>query len=442
MRKTLAQTLYSEGYAVSVNNITAGTSTLLDTGVLSATNNVNTYLFDLGNGMKQVRYPGMNNATIGACFLNSEGVIISKYNMAVTHAHFDFMAGDYIFLPVPEGAVQIAFSCLSTVDQQTPVIAVDSSKIEAIEPDVFDNDGNRINGWVEVNPFLVAIHQASVDALLRMRGLSGQTVKTGTGTATTSAEWQYDNEGYPTNTPLSTMNYTCKDFQNLAYRRGAGYQDVDYEMNKMVALLFMSLVGDRDSSLRCGYGKSAGGVTGYKDSIGDDDGLIPSSNSGNGNKCLGLESWFGCTYEWTDRTAVNVISYKSALANRMVGKSGDPVDAVWHIYDPTTDTERTVQGTTETGSNIARVRHGRFCDVIPAKLTGETQYATYYCDGGWITMSSCRVVGRSYYNANAYGGIVFAGAGSASSLSGTNSGSRLAFRPPQGKQIILVEDEE
>lgn len=432
-RKTLAQTLYQEGVAVSVNNITVDSSTLLDTGVLSATNNVNTYLADV-EGMKQVRYPGMNNATIGACFLDAEGVIISKYNMAVTHAHFDFFNGDYVFLNVPTGAVSIVFSCLSSVDQQTEVIAVDSTKVEAIEPD-----------WVEVDPFLVGIYQASVDGLTRMRSLSQATVKTGTGTSTTSSEWQYDNDGYPTNTPLNAFNYTCKDFQNLAYRRGAGYQCVDYEMSKMVALLFYCYVGDRDASLRCGYGKSSGGSTGYLDTGtygGNSDGLKPSSDSGNGNKCLGLESWFACTYEWTDRSAVNVVSYKSALANRMVGKSGDPVDAVWHIYDPHNNTERTVKQTTETASNIARVRHGRYCDVIASKLTGDTNYATHYADGAWITMSSCRVVGRSYNNASAYGGLACASAYNASSDSSTSFGSRLAFRPPHGKSIILVDETE
>lgn len=216
-------------------------------------------------------------------------------------------------------------------------------------------------------------------------------------------------------------------------------------MSKMVALLFYCYVGDRDASLRCGYGKSAGGSTGYLDTGtygGNSDGLKPSSDSGNGNKCLGLESWFACTYEWTDRSAVNVVSYKSALANRMVGKSGDPVDAVWHIYDPHTDTERTVKQTTETASNIARVRHGRYCDVIASKLTGDTNYATHYADGAWITMSSCRVVGRSSYTAYANGGLAYAYAIYASLYSYTAYGSRLAFRPPQGKSIILVEETE
>ena len=53
----------------------------------------------------------------------------------------------------------------------------------------------------------------------------------------------------------------------------------------------------------------------------------------------------------------------------------------------------------------------------------------------------CRVVGRSYINANASGGLVYANAGSASSVSFTGSGSRLAFKTRElalyaGKQFV------
>lgn len=55
----------------------------------------------------------------------------------------------------------------------------------------------------------------------------------------------------------------------------------------------------------------------------------------------------------------------------------------------------------------------------------------------------CRVVGRSCNNASAYGGVVCAYAFSASSLSGTNDGSRLAFKTRElaeycGKQFIDI----
>ena len=55
----------------------------------------------------------------------------------------------------------------------------------------------------------------------------------------------------------------------------------------------------------------------------------------------------------------------------------------------------------------------------------------------------CRVVGRSYHNAHAVGGVVYAGAFSASSNSGSDSGSRLAFKTRElaeycGKQFIDI----
>ena len=55
----------------------------------------------------------------------------------------------------------------------------------------------------------------------------------------------------------------------------------------------------------------------------------------------------------------------------------------------------------------------------------------------------CRVVGRSSYNANALGGVAYADAYNASSLSVTNHGSRLAFKTRElaeycGKQFIEI----
>lgn len=55
----------------------------------------------------------------------------------------------------------------------------------------------------------------------------------------------------------------------------------------------------------------------------------------------------------------------------------------------------------------------------------------------------CRVVGRSGHNAFAHGGVVYANANNASSLSGTYNGSRLAFKTRElaeycGKQFIDI----
>lgn len=415
-RKVLSTIIMRSNSVVMTNNITIGSSTLETSGVVTDTPNHNVYQIDV-EGMKQVRYPALNNASIGACFLNAQGVIISKYNLAVAHSMFDFTEGDYIFIDVPSDAKTFVFTSTPKCND-LEAIAVDSSEIEAIEPD-----------WVESDECLGGIYQASVDTLRQLRSVSGVSVRVGTGTQTTSIEWQYDSEGNPTNTPTGNLNFTGKDLQNLARRRGAGYQLFDYEMSKLMAILFFSLTGTRDSSLYCGYGKGAGGQTGYLDSLGNTTSNNLGGISGQGNKCLGFESFFGCTWEFMDNVAVNVPSYAQAFKDKMTEVSTYPLDVIWHIYDPIKKTERAVQGINTSGYCIARTKHGRFCDVIASVCSGDnSKWAANYCDVNYYTNSRCRVVGRSGNIANAYGGVVCASANAAASGSYAIYGSRLAFR--------------
>ncbi len=416
-RKTLSDIILRSNCAVMTNNITAGSSTLEISGVLTDITNHNVYQLDV-DGMKQVRWPGLNNSTIGACFLNEDGIIISKYNMAVANTMFDFSEGDYIFIDVPSDAKTFVFTSTPKCNE-LEAIAVDSSEIEAIEPD-----------WIENDECLGGIYQASIDALRQLRSVSGVSVRVGTGTSTTSIEWSYDNDGNPTNTPTGTLNFTGKDLQNLARRRGAGYQLFDYEMSKLIAILFFSLSGTRDSSLYCGYGKGAGGATGYLDSIGNKTSDNLGGTSGQGNKCLGFESFFGCTWEFMDNVAINVPSYAQAYKDKMSdGITTYPLDAVWHIYDPIKKKERLVQGITTSGYCIARTKHGRFCDVIASVCSNDSsKWASHYGDANYYSNSRCRVVGRSCSHAYAIGGVACASAGNASSLSRSYYGSRLAFR--------------
>ena len=414
VRKTLSDIVYKANSAVIITDVVDGVSTLATEGVLTDTPNINAYAIDV-EGMKQVRWPGMNNATIGAVFLNADGIIIGHYNMAVNNTLFDFVEGEYIFIDVPVGAKSFVFAS-ATANNNLEAIAVDSSEVEAIEPD-----------WVLSEEWLGGIYHASIDTITQLRSISGATIRVGTNTSTTSSEWSYDSEGKPTNTPLNSMNYTGKDFQNLAARRGNGYQLFDYEMNKLMAILYFSLTGNRDAQLLCGYGRNPGGTTGYTDTLGNTDSY---KGQVSGNKCLGFESFFGCTWEFMDNVAINVPSYAQALKDKMSDQvSNYPIDAKWHIFDPITKTERIVQGITTSGYAIARTKHGRFCDVIASKCSADNSvYATNYCDGNFYAASRCRVVGRSSSNSHAFGGLVFASAGYSSSDSFTFIGSRLAFR--------------
>ena len=414
-RKYLRDILVSPNVAVMTTNAVIGTSTLASDGILTATADYNAYGIDV-EGMKQVRYPGINHSQIGGVFLNADGVVIGKYNMALTNSMFDFTEGDYIFIDVPQGAKTFVFGSKNT-NADLEAIAVDSAEIEAIEPD-----------WVHNKACLGGVYHASIDSLLQIRSISGATVRVGTGTSTTSSEWTYDSDGNPTNTPVGKLNYTCKDFINLAARRGAGYQLFDYEMSKLMAILYFSLTGNRDAQLLCGYGRSSGGTTGAQDLVGNAD--TKRASASNGNKCLGFENFFGCTWEVMDNVGVNISTYKDwKKDNHVDSNSGYPIDAKWHIYDPITKTERVVQGITASGKCIGRVKHGRFCDVIASKCTDDTsKFAANYADGQWYSASRGRVVGRSYSNSYAGGGLVFASASHASSSSYSSNGSRLAFR--------------
>ncbi len=428
-RRTLSDILYRENSAVYIESAAIGVATLETAGVLQTTTNYNVYSIDV-KGMKQVRYPGLNSAQIGGVFLNAAGVVVGVFNMAISNTLFDFVEGEYIFTSVPADAKTFVFASKNT-NNDLEAIAVDSAEIEAIEPD-----------WVMDGEWLGGIYHASIDGMANIRSVSQATVRVQNGqasTTTTHPDWTYDEEGKPTNSVIPTgLRYTGKDFQNLAALRGAGYQLFDYEMSKLMAILFFSLTGNRDSSLLCGRGKSAGGTTGYTDALGNRD---SKSGEVSGNKCLGFESFFGCTWEFMDNVAVNVPTYAQALAEEMKDNINSyPIDAKWHIYDPINKTERVVAGITDSGRNIARVKHGRFCDVIASKCsTDGSVYATYYADANYYTASRCRVVGRSDDNAVAGGGVAFASASSAFSVSNSSSGSRLAFRPQKDKKIIINE---
>ena len=412
-RKKLKDIILKANTGVMSEAITENESTLESAGVLADVSNIDTYKIDV-EGMKQVRYPGMNNSTVGACFVNADGLIISKYNMAIGNTLFDFVDGDYIFIDVPQDAKSFIFSSRNT-NAELEAIAVDSSEVEAIEPD-----------WVRSEEWLGGVYQASVDSLLRLRSVSGAPVRTGDNNHNTSSEWQYDENGEPTNMPVGTIHYTKKDFQNIAHRRGKGYQLFDYEMSKLMAILWFSLNGTRDAQLVCGYGKGAGGTTGYRDDIGNTDSKRADNN---GNKCLGFESFFGCTWEVMDYVAVNVPTYEQFMKDKCVPVDTYPLDTVWHIYDPLTKTERTVQGLNISGYCIARTKHGRYCDVIVSKCSSDnSRWASNYTDGYWHSNDRGRVVGRSHISASAFGGLVYAYSYYASSYAYSFDGSRLAFR--------------
>ena len=399
-----------------VNVATLSVGTEFSEDKLTSATSLTTYAVSV-DGMKQLRFPGLNLANYGAVFVDADGIVVGVHNMAISNSLFDFSEGDYVFCDVPDGAVMAYFCSYSSVTD-CEVIATDNDSIDAIEPD-----------WVEhKDDDLIGVYGMFIDTLGRARSISGVVTKRGTGTSTTSTEWTYDSDGNVTNAVLpSTLNYTCKDFMNVAMMRGEGYQCVDYEQNKIISIMFWGLTGNRNDQAVIGNGCSSGYTTGATNSIGK----ANSDYVSTANKMLGLEGWISCNYEWMDNVAMNVASWASFKKNKEVASSADKVDYNFHYYDPIEKTERVVKAASANSAhNVARVRNGRFCDTTVSMYdsTDASKYITYYCCYASSVGTTGRVVGRAVVSASAYGGCAYASTSYASSYSGTGSGSRLAFR--------------
>lgn len=380
--------------------------------------NNNVYAIDV-EGMKQVRWPGLNNSQIGAVFVDENNKVISTFNMAISHSQFDFVLGDYVFCTVPGGAKKLVFTAPTGFDD-LEAIAVDSAAIEAIEPD-----------WVWVPMRFVGIYGMSMDALMRPRSISGAKTRTGTGTSSTNPDWTYDTDGNVTNAtpPTSTMNYTYCDMLNLCELRGKGYHSISYEISKDIANLVMALTGTRDIQAYAGYGCSSQYTTGANNfnSYGKVTRKYTGSNIG--NIIFGIQNFVGCNWEIMDYIACNVTSFTLFKKNRRVGVGTDPINAVYHVKDPFTKQERTIQGlSTSSGYCVARVKWGRHCDVIASRFSNDnSQFNKQYSDCQYYTADRGRCVGRSGNNAGAYGGLVYSYAYYASSYSVAVVSARLAF---------------
>ena len=385
---------------------------------LTDNSNMNVYQLDV-EGMKQVRWPGLNNAQIGAVFVDADNKVVGTFNMAVSHSMFDFTYGDYVFCNVPSGAKKIVFTSPTGFDD-LEAIAVDSAAIEAIEPD-----------WVWVPMRFVGIYGMSVDALMRPRSISGVRTRTGTGTSVTNPDWKYNSDGDITNAsvPTSTMNYTYADMLNLMEMRGKGYHGISYEISKDIANLVMALTGTRDIQAYAGYGCGSQYTTGQNNF--NTYGKVTRKYSGSniGNIIFGIQNFVGCNWEIMDLIAANVPSFAQFKKDHRVATNSYPIDAKYHVVrNYQTKEESVIQGLNMSGYCIGRVKFGRYCDIIASRLTTDnSKWNKNYSDCQYYTHDRGRCVGRSVNNASAYGGLVYSSANYASSYSYAHSGSRLAF---------------
>lgn len=379
--KTWAQ-LQAAGMVRNNYKVLTGRQTLAS--AYTGDSNYATVHIELG-GYSRVRFPSVPGSSfLGSVFTNADGNVVQDVLVETLGGGFE--AGMYVIADVPSGATDLYFTVLKSAEFDKVVLS-NSSKIEDMEPD-----------WVEHEACMVAVAESTIVGT-KLRSVMTSAASAG------SMSW-------------AEFNY---------YSGARGMQQIDYEMSKDIANLFFAKYGTRDSQGQCGYGGS--GYTqpqnrtaqiGMKDTVNQNgattgswywnDAEPPQLVSVGSVNALGYQNLFGDKAEWMDGVGVNV----------------GQVDGKWTITMPG-GSQRKVKGSTTSGIYIKSIVHGKYMDTIMAGAQGDSS-TTYYCDMYYYAGSVGRVVFRSYYNADAHGGVSYAYACYGSSSTDAHVGSRLAFR--------------
>ena len=439
-RYNLGDCLYEDGKGIDNRIVEVGQN--FANATLSTAINCAVYRADVED-MKLVRFPGMKHSYFSCAFTDKNSEILAMYNLTmqdisvngsiVNPADFDNEAGDYDFREVPDNAKYIYFTCLKSLSEDLEIIAANSSEIECMEPD-----------WVEHLPELIGLYSGSATGITTggtpttgLRSLSGKTAARGNGTSTSSTEFEEGNNGEPTTLPTTSINGTARDFFNLARYRNVqhniaagSYSTVPFETSKNMANLFMAWFGTRDVEGKVGLGGPSSFTTGARNSVVSGDSPIAS---GQPNKMWWIEAWTGSVYEWTDKGCFNAPSFSRFLKDKRPDGSAISIPSnyvVDYCYNIQMQdgTERKVKAaTTNQASNVARVKFGRYCDIVASAYAGDSVYATMYSCYQSSNSSPSRVLGRSGSSASVYAGVACSNTNSASSYSDAYTGGRLCF---------------
>lgn len=405
----LKELLYKQGYAIPSDKIDVGETFTNDT--LSVMSTLNTYRMNV-EGMKQVRYIGLNLPAYCSIFTDSANKVIQKDILSIqgtNNSPLDFSNTNYnyIYRDIPSGAKYLYFcttslsNCAKAIQNNeilaediTRCLCVDSTDIEAIEP-----------GWVKHPAECIGIYKAGCDTWNNIRSISGITKAVGAADSSTNANipWEYDSDGNPTSVPVTTIPNSALDLWNLCLVRGKGYHATDYTTRNIITLLVTLWEGDRDSQKIYGYGVgdrrqvycATTGYSGYNNS--DSYGMTDTVGKGTGSsnwtlpKVWGLEGWWGDIGEylthviWGSDGTSGRYTFKQFKQDHYIISMGRHTASynTMCIYDYKTNAERyIIYGTW--GKNIARVVHGKYCDFITSS-SGGTEGTTSYTDSPYAS---------------------------------------------------------
>lgn len=202
-----------------------------------------------------------------------------------------------------------------------------------------------------------------------------------------------------------TVSVSQSDFKTYAQASGEGFSLVRFKHHSMMAFLFYALYGYTNSQAICGAGSSAQGkVTGGTNGYGMTDTVAGGNGDTGSINFWGLENWWGDLYEWIDNVSAN--------------------SNLWTITEDGGST-REVEAANANGY-ISKVLVGNDLDMTPVGVGASD--STGFCDYYYRLSDNGVVLSRSSVSPYTNGGIAYIHAANLASYTGTDIGSRLAFR--------------
>lgn len=386
-RHTAGELLHRAGGYIDIPTVAVGTT--LDTVAYTDTATVDTGRVAV-DGMRQIRYPGINSSSLGVVFTDSDGIVVGTFCSVVGDPDYDFNSGDYLFTDIPDGAAW-AYFAYATENAACDVIVTDSAEIEAIEP-----------GWEEwMRERLYGVYPATIDTNNNLRSLSqdGTFLNMYTHNALSESrikEWKPNGDGDPTIVPdLSGTLYPTEAVW-LSRLRGKGYQLMDAKMRDMLSSLWFAFSGTRNVKLTLGsINNDSYSHVLYRTAL-DSRGCYTSSYPDGDRYPVLFGVRLPHCMDLLDHTAVNAPSYADAYAAHFIPQSSHAVDYRPIYHDPLTGTDRkgkrmpsVIPGYNDRNtSHVRRVAHGRYLDCEPVVVNTPGFVQTWYNSG--YRIAGCR----------------------------------------------------
>jgi hypothetical protein len=243
----------------------------------------------------------------------------------------------------------------------------------------------------------------------------------------------------------STHSQTLATFVTQAKANGSMWSIQDYRIHATIARIFCAYykttnISTSNSSIPCSGGTKPynAGKTGGTISLGNKDGRLATLEDSThySTSFLGLED---CYYsKWEFVQGINILKGKYVVydGGSFPDKDVAELEAAGATNIRVVGYEPNPAATDGYNGWTKAVAQGKYGDVVPTAHGGSE--TTYYSDYSWFNPTGNRIFLRSGYSANGSRcGVFVAHAGSASSVSWTYVGARLAF---YGKIVVVDSD--